>query len=974
MSFWSSDRAPDEAANILCKIGEGFSKLEETGKLVEELIAFLENLQSTFKSVENPKYDWILRQAVQDNVTAISEPLRKAEVDILKSMGLNEDDLSLTPDMKSSTARIFWRTMYHEKFSAIITKLRDEVAIPLLGLHMSLATMCPHNLPRTKKKLEGWAATSKRFIDKRLMYQANEWLWPVSLVREQYQSYIDNVSFANCEWFFSKQQYIDWYNHLPNKGSPILWISGILGVGRTQIAARVVQKLREKRRMVAYFFLGKATRLDATYRNIMVTLCWELLNQFPEDVDLLPEVRNNDSEPTETEIRDCLLGICERRDAIIVLDGLVLDDLGLDSLLLDNSGLDSPGWVSEEDGESNKLWQFLATLNRVCDVIIFSREDPHVKQSLSDHDPMPHISNCEADFWNEVEKVPTRYAAESKTQDEMTEQRVDAQIGSDEGIRERVIRFPRSREDQCQIIDEADYLFKSTFERHEPLEIIGDKIKRNIPYLLSDPIEGTKHSPIRKIIVTCKHNEVWKEFPGKNDDNESSSKYFDLIVRKANGSVQHIRFDHRLGTIKSSNIRSGDRIGVVPNAITPGLADFSKSSRRSLIMKNVVSTYSESTPRSRGSSISSYYEDADQLEPTTTPTITDKPNEQTPAHHTDRRDGNARSSILVAFVKIIRKLLRPAVRPGYRRLEWTCTCGESLYSDFEEKNLRSLDELAARLKQQSGQGSQHDASGSISQPKKVHTRQGTTVGYKMPGASSSSSSNGQNNIARSVAGSSGLKTVKHPRRTALQLCIETGKYKLEMSELTHPNRTVTDGELFAMIRERYERTRHSILPKWARFKKPNKAIFVQFFLGTRQIVSLVDGTLETPSFPPETEVRHNYDYNPCPMNVRPMDSRVFFHHFYAPETEHPDVFWSERLPWKVGPALRPKDNGWGIHLGESPDWPLFAASMCLLLLLSGVVAGIYAWLMKDAQTGVAIGAWLTSAQVMGITAVFFWSS
>jgi hypothetical protein len=97
----------------------------------------------------------------------------------------------------------------------------------------------------------------------------------------------------------------------------------------------------------------------------------------------------------------------------------------------------------------------------------------------------------------------------------------------------------------------------------------------------------------------------------------------------------------------------------------------------------------------------------------------------------------------------------------------------------------------------------------------------------MPGASSSSSSNGQNYIASSVAGSSGLKTVKHPRRTALQLCIETGKYKLEMSELTHPNRTVTDGELFAMIRERYERTRHSILPKWARFKKPNKAIFVQ---------------------------------------------------------------------------------------------------------------------------------------------------
>jgi hypothetical protein len=63
-----------------------------------------------------------------------------------------------------------------------------------------------------------------------------------------------------------------------------------------------------------------------------------------------------------------------------------------------------------------------------------------------------------------------------------------------------------------------------------------------------------------------------------------------------------------------------------------------------------------------------------------------------------------------------------------------------------------------------------------------------------------------------------------------------------------------------------------------------------------------------------------------------MDSQVFFHHFYASKSQHPDVFWSERLPWKVGPALRPKDVGWGIHLEESPDWPLFAALMCLLLL------------------------------------------
>jgi hypothetical protein len=105
-----------------------------------------------------------------------------------------------------------------------------------------------------------------------------------------------------------------------------------------------------------------------------------------------------------------------------------------------------------------------------------------------------------------------------------------------------------------------------------------------------------------------------------------------------------------------------------------------------------------------------------------------------------------------------------------------------------------------------------------------------------------------------------------------------------------------------------------------------------------------------------------------------MDSRVFFHHFYSPRSQHPDPFWGKRLPWKVKPPLGPSNHGWDIYLEESPDWPLLAALMCLLLLLSGAVAGIYGWKMEDAQTGVAIGAWLTSVQVMGITAVFFWWS
>jgi hypothetical protein len=86
------------------------------------------------------------------------------------------------------------------------------------------------------------------------------------------------------------------------------------------------------------------------------------------------------------------------------------------------------------------------------------------------------------------------------------------------------------------------------------------------------------------------------------------------------------------------------------------------------------------------------------------------------------------------------------------------------------------------------------------------------------------------------------------------------------------------------------------------------------------------------------------------------------------------MFWGNRLPWKVKPPLGPSNHGWGIYLEESRDRPLFAALMCLLLLLSGAVAGIYAWKMKDNATGVAIGACLTAVRTMAITAVCFWWS
>lgn len=75
-----------------------------------------------------------------------------------------------------------------------------------------------------------------------------------------------------------------------------------------------------------------------------------------------------------------------------------------------------------------------------------------------------------------------------------------------------------------------------------------------------------------------------------------------------------------------------------------------------------------------------------------------------------------------------------------------------------------------------------------------------------------------------------------PVRENLQLCIETGKYSLELGEVGL-DRSQSDGILFQRIRERYEHIRHSILPMRLRFSKPSKAVFVKASLALAMSVN-----------------------------------------------------------------------------------------------------------------------------------------
>jgi hypothetical protein len=786
MSFWSSDRNPVAAANVLWDIGRALSKLEGEGELVKQHTIFLEKLKNTLKAVNDAMKEGPILQVLQDDVAAIWKPLLETEVEMLSFMGLDED-LVKTENMESITSKFYMKTVYYQRFSSNITRLQNEVVIPLRGLHRSITTMVTRNLSRSWQTLGRWTTECKCYIDQRLVRQTKVWFRPISWVEEKCQAYIDNISLSDCEWVFSKQEYIDWYNQLSKKISPILWISGISGVGRTHVAASVVQKLREDRRTVAYlFFFDETTITNADARTLIGTLCWNLLNQFPEDIELLSEVCNKDGEPTETEIQTFFQRISGRRDAIILLNGL--DE------------------VSLNDKERGKLCQFLASSSGVCNVIIISQELEHIWREFSNHNTITRISNCEADFWNEIERIPTRCAAGFESSEEKEQGRICAEPKSCEVTREYGIQFPGSREDQYQvyamlrhricesrlpahiarrIIDEAKYWIKSTFERGEPLIVNGKKTKRNVPYLLSDPIDGARHFSVRNVIATCRRNQVWTAYPDRGGSYEDSSTSFDIIVRDPDGSIRNLDLKGRSAWLDVGNylgrptrpiigfnkpynrqkswmclIKPGSRLGVVPKAINwfnfvdvirieifstflleeehgqhEALRSFMQ--KREEILEQIWNTrkqnrsptdnpthveqallnaryekelllnnwdrnnvqslgkqnkpllpsnhkslsYTRSTLRSPRSSILVYREDVDQLRPTLVSKVLKHSNKQMVVKHsnkqiplddTNHNDKNAHSSTSTTFVRMIRELVRPKVRPGYKRLEWTC--------------------------------------------------------------------------------------------------------------------------------------------------------------------------------------------------------------------------------------------------------------------------------------------------------------
>ncbi|KAK7211707.1 hypothetical protein V2G26_018885 [Clonostachys chloroleuca] len=326
-------------------------------------------------------------------------------------------------------------------------------------------------------------------------------------------------------------------------------------------------------------------------------------------------------------------------------------------------------------------------------------------------------------------------------------------------------------------------------------------------------------------------------------------------------------------------------------------------------------------------------------------------------------------------------MFRPAVPPGHERLEWICECGHLLYGDFINPSLELKNQLAKTSSQRTIQATMtaHGPSSSTARalatptaPGRARMRQSGTRQVAWSGPSS----NGPRSANTSLPTSSAVSQPLTPSGMCVLVCVKFSRRRTKAETVWYHDRT-TDGEVFQDIRDKYHLVRPSKLPMSLRLKNPTKAIFIKFLFEKAPVMSRIAGTEERPSIPPKRFVDDGkYHYTPCPLEEQPMPSDTFLHFLTSHDT-HVQRLWGPRLPKKIHDKHDKMPSftaDWGVHIEEGPNWPLIMSLMLVAVLLSGLVAGIVWWKTNDRQTAVAIGAWMTTVQGLGLPTLYFFNA
>lgn len=344
------------------------------------------------------------------------------------------------------------------------------------------------------------------------------------------------------------------------------------------------------------------------------------------------------------------------------------------------------------------------------------------------------------------------------------------------------------------------------------------------------------------------------------------------------------------------------------------------------------------------------------------------------------------------------RYLRPTVERGYQRLEWRCKCGREMYGDYRGHGLQRIGRRLQLLQPHSGFNTSNtsnlDVPAIVNAAIDIGSHPTSSDGSASPetsnennySSSSTASSPGSTREEESLDESSNLSALSSstsislpsceaaPIQSYLELCVNRNKYLTRVGEVPIVNANgeylvKSDFELFGMmlfyiparllnvklilrsigrIKARYnELGRSGFL---AYLYRPRDIRFIHF--GIRRGINQVGIYNKEPNeIPPKREVEEGrYHYFECPLpQMPPIDKRTFFHYFWEHASHAPtnDMTFHGRLPKKLGcsifmaPSETTLTMGWGIHIIEGPNWPMFPWIVVTLLTITLIIPGVY---------------------------------
>ncbi|KAJ4854377.1 uncharacterized protein T069G_11356 [Trichoderma breve] len=309
----------------------------------------------------------------------------------------------------------------------------------------------------------------------------------------------------------------------------------------------------------------------------------------------------------------------------------------------------------------------------------------------------------------------------------------------------------------------------------------------------------------------------------------------------------------------------------------------------------------------------------------------------------------------------IRKIARPRLKPGYRRIEWTCDCGVDLYGDFVETKTSDLDDLKSSLDTSVDEKSTNSSSDS---------EQSQTNPHHMISRSSSSSrttsSRTSSNRTSLSTGSTDASSVDAIPPKFLALCVNTGGMYKTLAELDM-SRINSDSEAFSQMKKAYLQYR-GVRSRLHFLVKPVTVEFVRFTLWNLRhgYVSVCD---RPNSMPPNTCI--DYEFIPPPM-----PPEIFVHYL-----EHGDgdlspnrYTWLPRLPKRRNHKVvdcGEATEGWGIHVIEGPNRAAVFWIVMVTISISILASVLWTTLKGDIQGGMGLGALIVALPPVIMAAFLF---